>query len=177
MSGMILFLTSFVSVSFLLLPKGIELLFVLMAVILFALAKNKIPVSSLNNIQKKPLIRSIALSGLLVIYFIINCYGRYENINIMLAMIVGIVFLLLSIPLTLRIGSNEADLPELSPKEEEKNAASLIFSLAVGFITVLILSQSSPLYPCNNWSDANCFLTLGRTRPTAPCLWPAQCTP
>ena len=160
---MILFLTSFVSVSFLLLPKGTELLFVLMAVILFALAKNKIPVSSLNSIQKKPLIRSIALSGLLVIYFIINCYGRYENMNIMLAMIVGIVFLLLSIPLTLRIGSKEADLPELSPKEEEKNAASLIFSLAVGFITVLILSQSSPLYPCNNWSDANCFLTLGRT--------------
>ena len=163
MSGIILFLTSFLSVSALLLPKGTELLAVLLAVLLFSLAKQKIPTSSLNNIPKKPMIRSISLSGLLVIYFIINCYGRYSDLNMMLAMIVGIVLLLLSLPLTLRIGSAEKDLPDLSSEKTESPFAAIGISLVIGFVTVLILSQSSPLYPCNNWSDANCFLTLGRT--------------
>lgn len=32
---------------------------------------------------------------------------------------------------------------------------------AVGFITVC--SRSSPLYPLNNWDDANCFFTVGKS--------------
>ena len=35
------------------------------------------------------------------------------------------------------------------------------FSLLVGFITILIFSKSSPLYPFNTWTDPNCFFTVG----------------
>ena len=37
-------------------------------------------------------------------------------------------------------------------------AAALL--LSVGFL--LVCSQSSPLYPMNNWVDVNCFFTMGR---------------
>ncbi|MBO4637765.1 MAG: hypothetical protein J5685_11535 [Clostridiales bacterium] len=35
------------------------------------------------------------------------------------------------------------------------------FSFMVSFITIMIFSQSSPLYPFNNWVDPNCFFTVG----------------
>ena len=39
-------------------------------------------------------------------------------------------------------------------------AAALIFIFSV--ITITICSKSSPLYPMNNWDDANCFFTVGK---------------
>ena len=39
-------------------------------------------------------------------------------------------------------------------------AAALIFIFSVIMIT--ICSKSSPLYPMNNWDDANCFFTVGK---------------
>lgn len=38
----------------------------------------------------------------------------------------------------------------------------LAYSLAAAFITLLICSKSSPLYPINDWVDANTYLTVGR---------------
>ena len=38
----------------------------------------------------------------------------------------------------------------------------MIYSLAAAFITILICSKSSPLYPLNDWVDANTYLTVGR---------------
>ncbi len=38
---------------------------------------------------------------------------------------------------------------------------SVLFISAVSVIT--LCSKSSPLYPFNNWDDANCFLTVGRS--------------
>ena len=107
MSGMILFLLSFLSISGLLLPQGLELLAVLLTAVFFVLSKAKVPVSSLNNIEKKPLIRSISLSGILILYFIINCYGRYSDINMMIPMAIGLVLLVLSLPMTLKVASME----------------------------------------------------------------------
>ena len=46
-----------------------------------------------------------------------------------------------------------------------KNKTSLlplVYSLAAAFITLLICSKSSPLYPVNDWVDANTYLTVGR---------------
>ena len=36
------------------------------------------------------------------------------------------------------------------------------YCLAAAFITLLICSKSSPLYPLNDWVDANTYLTVGR---------------
>lgn len=37
-----------------------------------------------------------------------------------------------------------------------------IFILITAFTTILICSKSSPLYPINDWTDANCYMTVGR---------------
>lgn len=36
------------------------------------------------------------------------------------------------------------------------------FIVLTGFLTILICSKSSPLYPMNDWVDANCYMTVGR---------------
>ena len=42
------------------------------------------------------------------------------------------------------------------------SAAEIIFIAVTGFLTILICSKSSPLYPINDWVDANTYLTIGR---------------
>lgn len=37
-----------------------------------------------------------------------------------------------------------------------------LFIILTGFLTILICSKSSPLYPTNDWVDANCYMTVGR---------------
>ncbi len=39
----------------------------------------------------------------------------------------------------------------------------IIFILATAIVTISICSKSSPLYPFNDWVDANCFLTVGKS--------------
>lgn len=44
-----------------------------------------------------------------------------------------------------------------------KTKFSYAFFIALtGFLTILICSKSSPLYPLNDWVDANCYMTVGR---------------
>ena len=38
----------------------------------------------------------------------------------------------------------------------------MLFITATGILTMLICSKSSPLYPLNDWVDANTYLTIGR---------------
>ena len=44
---------------------------------------------------------------------------------------------------------------------KNKVCCSLFIALT-GFLTILICSKSSPLYPLNDWVDANCYMTVGR---------------
>lgn len=37
-----------------------------------------------------------------------------------------------------------------------------LFIILTGLITMLICTKSSPLYPTNDWVDANCYMTVGR---------------
>lgn len=37
-----------------------------------------------------------------------------------------------------------------------------LFIAITGMITMLICTKSSPLYPINDWVDANCYMTIGR---------------
>lgn len=37
-----------------------------------------------------------------------------------------------------------------------------LFIAITGLITMLICTKSSPLYPTNDWVDANCYMTIGR---------------
>lgn len=39
----------------------------------------------------------------------------------------------------------------------------IIFLLVFSVLTITICSKSSPLYPLNNWDDANCFFTVGKS--------------
>ncbi len=48
----------------------------------------------------------------------------------------------------------------------EKNKLSIyniIFLLVISFAAITVCSKSSPLYPMNNWDDANCFFTVGKS--------------
>ena len=40
--------------------------------------------------------------------------------------------------------------------------AEAAFVLAAALVTMLICTKSSPLYPINDWVDANTYLTIGR---------------
>ena len=39
----------------------------------------------------------------------------------------------------------------------------VIFLLIIACITITICSKSSPIYPLNDWGDANCFFTVGKS--------------
>lgn len=43
-----------------------------------------------------------------------------------------------------------------------KKKSDAFFIALTGFVTILICSKSSPLYPLNDWVDANCYMTVGR---------------
>lgn len=38
-----------------------------------------------------------------------------------------------------------------------------VFLLITAAVTITVCSKSSPLYPLNNWVDANCFFTVGKS--------------
>lgn len=40
--------------------------------------------------------------------------------------------------------------------------SELIFIILTAFAVITICSKSSPLYPINDWTDANCYMTVGR---------------
>lgn len=49
-------------------------------------------------------------------------------------------------------------------KEKLKNTLLLIgFSTVISFLILMICSRSSFLYPFNDWVDANCFFTMGKS--------------
>lgn len=44
----------------------------------------------------------------------------------------------------------------------KKKYSDALFITLTGLATMLICSKSSPLYPINDWVDANCYMTIGR---------------
>ncbi len=48
-------------------------------------------------------------------------------------------------------------------KHLKLNKFSLIYSLVCAVIFIGICSKSSPIYPFNDWVDANCFMTVGKS--------------
>ena len=38
----------------------------------------------------------------------------------------------------------------------------LCFIMLTALVTMLVCTKSSPLYPTNDWLDANCYMTIGR---------------
>ena len=82
-----LMIISFICTSLMLLPKGPELLLILIPAFLLILAKSKsIKFSGSKQIEKKPAIRALSFSFILVVYFIINCLGRYSDLSPMIPM-------------------------------------------------------------------------------------------
>ena len=156
---------SFIVTTAMLLPKGMEIMIAVTPILLFILSGEKgISMKEAQKLPKKPMIHALSLSFILLLYFLLNCFGRYSEVNSVIPMGLGLVFFLMSFPFTLKVASKETILPDYTPEEEDpgKTLRLRFFSIAVGFFTIAILSQSSPLYPLNNWSDANCFMTLGR---------------
>lgn len=47
--------------------------------------------------------------------------------------------------------------------DRKKRCITYLFIFLTAFVTLLICSKSSPLYPFNDWIDANCFMTVGKS--------------
>ena len=84
------------------------------------------------------------------------------------------VWCLLSLPFSLRViglfsrhtsGKISADLSEKAalPENHKDTPASKWLLLLVAAVAITICSASSPLYPLNDWVDANCFFTVGKS--------------
>ena len=50
----------------------------------------------------------------------------------------------------------------MNRKRRKEWAGALAICLVLAAVMLLFASQSSPLYPINEWADANCLLTVGR---------------
>lgn len=49
------------------------------------------------------------------------------------------------------------------PEDRRLDKRTLLFLLVLSAVAVTICSKCSPLYPLNNWDDANCFFTVGKS--------------
>ena len=45
---------------------------------------------------------------------------------------------------------------------QRQKAVWMWMILISAIVTITVFSKSSPLYPLNDWVDANCFLTTGK---------------
>ena len=50
--------------------------------------------------------------------------------------------------------------PILSPRS--RKLFSICYLTAAGFLLLFFASRSSPLYPCNDWNDANSYFSVGK---------------
>ena len=86
----------------------------------------------------------------------------------------ALVWCLLSLPFSLRVialfsrhtsGKISADLSEKAalPENHKDTPVSKWLLLLVAAVAITICSASSPLYPLNDWVDANCFFTVGKS--------------
>ena len=53
-------------------------------------------------------------------------------------------------------GSTSADVAR------RQKLLTVIYFLLISTLMIGLCSRSSPLYPFNNWNDANCFFTTGK---------------
>ena len=90
------------------------------------------------------LLKNLLLIGITV--FLIFCC--YYIINLLLQIIVNYL-----------PNDNTID----NKSSEKPTVISVIIILLTSIICITICSKSSPIYPFNNWLDANCFFTVGKS--------------
>lgn len=99
------------------------------------------------------------IAGFFVMLFVvINGSTLFPETDIMLIMAAGLVSLGVTVFALYKVLPPKKKDISVQDKEYRPN---FLFSLAVGTVTIMIFSQSSPLYPFNNWVDPNCFFTVG----------------
>jgi hypothetical protein len=64
-------------------------------------------------------------------------------------------------PLFITAASREAKRPPAGP-DNRRDWRGALYCLAVSLIFLLLCTKSSPLYPFNDWNDANAFFTVGK---------------
>ena len=167
LNKIILFI-SFIATGILTLPSkvGIGLLvLILISVLLFSnsVDKSSFDLKRMMPGSMKELAFPAFMTFFLLLYFIINCYQRYADSNIVIAIVIGLVLSIFSFIIFcfLRSVQYTPSKEDSTLEAQTKPLLSYIISAIGALITVGLLSQSSPLYPFNNWSDANCFLTVG----------------
>ena len=99
------------------------------------------------------------LVGFFVMLFVvINGSTLFPETDIMIIMAAGLAALALTIVAVYKVlpdGKKKITVPD------REYRPAFLLSLAVGTVTVMIFSKSSPLYPLNTWTDSNCFFTIG----------------
>lgn len=57
----------------------------------------------------------------------------------------------------------ESSFWEIGDADTAITKRQLFFITIVAVVAITICSKSSPLYPLNDWVDANCFMTVGKS--------------
>ena len=129
----------------------------------------------------KPCLNSV-LSLLIVLAAVYRFYTAEPTLGLLSS---AVAWLGLSVPKFMRIAGCFLFVPSylymrwliecLLPAEREGSALkwnarsakpgirSQLFLFGCAFIVISICSKSSPLYPLNDWQDANCFFTVGKS--------------
>lgn len=104
------------------------------------------------------------LLGLLpAVYTLVYVFSHYDVpafVLLGLAALVYIVSVVLIVALNKRV--NPAQLRDDSSQSNQVPVKSLIVIIIASVSSLIYLSQSSPLYPINDWVDPNIFFTTGR---------------
>ncbi|WP_071704924.1 hypothetical protein [Murdochiella vaginalis] len=57
----------------------------------------------------------------------------------------------------------EQTMPSKTPPQRFRNGMAAAYLLLAAVLLITLCSKSSPLYPLNDWVDANCFFTVGKS--------------
>ena len=167
----IIFVLSFCLFACLFMPSFYEILILVAAGLFLLISKPALPgISSLSSTSKSILIPSGAVTFILFCAFMINAYGRDLPHGLILTFAEGLilsagafVFIIWSVSAMSSGGILTGSSPEGSSTDNRIPLYTFPVLTLISFLTILLLSQSSPLYPMNIWDDPNCFMTVGRS--------------
>lgn len=95
------------------------------------------------------------------------CFNSSLIKNILLAGATAILVFGCTVIFNLLLNRLVLDLPiEISTESKSSNKITLkvwIVLIITSILCITICSKSSPIYPFNNWCDANCFFTVGKS--------------
>lgn len=58
---------------------------------------------------------------------------------------------------------SEVTKPSETPPQRFRQGMAAVYLLLSAVLLITLCSKSSPLYPLNDWVDANCFFTVGKS--------------